>query len=176
MCADAEQVTADGKCLYKTPIEKHDPEFGVEHAEALRHLADGYRVQRENGAKLVVSVLAIRSVNGRCHSRHTGRLSGFQTLLFTTENRNFALNSGTQLGLQMATKMIQKDFSEVGFITLTHLHFVFFTSKQWNPNHRFTRGQIRNLSSTVLEFVRGKTDLTNLNQSIRYSRYQPLMV
>jgi hypothetical protein len=69
MCADAAQGATDAKRFCKTPIEEHDPEFGVEHAEALRHLADGYRVQRENGAKLVVSVLAIRSVNGRCHSR-----------------------------------------------------------------------------------------------------------
>lgn len=65
--ADANAFAADAENFHKTAVEKNDPEFGIEHAKALRHLTDRNRVQRKDGVKFVDSVLASCSLKGSCH-------------------------------------------------------------------------------------------------------------
>jgi hypothetical protein len=79
---DAAQLAAGAEHFYKTSIKEYDPEFGVEHTEALRHLADGYRMQRENGAKFVVSALTVCPVNWSYHLSIAGRRTVLRLLPF----------------------------------------------------------------------------------------------
>jgi hypothetical protein len=126
MHTDAAQLAASAEHFYKTSIKKHDPEFGVEHTEALRHLADGYRMQRENGAKFVVSALTVCPVNWSYHLSIAGRRTVLRfSNAFLNGKPKFRVKLWYTIWLTNSYRGDSKHFAETASQWQTDLHQVF---------------------------------------------------